>query len=81
MRFTTILRIRNTWPQFVSQQQQYVPKHNPVAEEDVMRLQEFLMSKPNILVLTGAGISTESGNFSIDFIFRIYLNVIIFRYS
>ena len=61
MRFSACLRIRTTVPQFVGQQQ-YVPKHNPVAEEDVSRLQDFLMSKPNILVLTGAGISTESGD-------------------
>ncbi|EDW00085.1 NAD-dependent protein deacylase Sirt4 [Drosophila grimshawi] len=41
--------------------QQYVPQHKPVLEDDIKRLEDFLLSKPNILVLTGAGISTESG--------------------
>nr|XP_014092993.1 NAD-dependent protein deacylase Sirt4 [Bactrocera oleae] len=60
MRFSQILRFHlpsNKW----SAKQQYVPKHNPVLEEDIKRLQDFLMSKSNIVVLTGAGISTESG--------------------
>ncbi|KAM8719882.1 hypothetical protein ACLKA7_006011 [Drosophila subpalustris] len=41
--------------------QQYVPQHKPALEDDIKRLEDFLLSKPNILVLTGAGISTESG--------------------
>lgn len=60
MRFSQILRFHlpsNKW----AAKQQYVPKHNPVLEEDIKRLQDFLMSKSNIVVLTGAGISTESG--------------------
>lgn len=40
---------------------QFVPKHEPAKEADIARLQSFLEDKPNILVLTGAGISTESG--------------------
>lgn len=40
---------------------QFVPKHEPATEEDIARLATFLENKPNILVLTGAGISTESG--------------------
>lgn len=43
------------------QQQQFVPKHLPVLDEDVKRLEDFLENKSNIVVLTGAGISTESG--------------------
>lgn len=40
---------------------QFVPEHGPVREADIQRLEDFLINKPNILVLTGAGISTESG--------------------
>lgn len=40
---------------------QFVPEHDPVREDDIVRLEKFLSDKPNILVLTGAGISTESG--------------------
>ncbi|XP_023209352.1 NAD-dependent protein lipoamidase sirtuin-4, mitochondrial-like [Centruroides sculpturatus] len=40
---------------------QFVPRHSPVTEHDVDRLQEFLDVHKPILVLTGAGISTESG--------------------
>lgn len=60
MRLNQILRFHLSSNNF-SAKQQYVPKHNPVLEEDIKRLQDFLMSKSNIVVLTGAGISTESG--------------------
>lgn len=39
----------------------FVPRHNPVKADEIQKLQEFLSDKPKILVLTGAGISTESG--------------------
>lgn len=39
----------------------FVPKHNPARQEDIKALENFLIDKPNTLVLTGAGISTESG--------------------
>jgi len=39
----------------------FVPKHDPVVEKDIKMLENFLINKPKILVLTGAGISTESG--------------------
>ncbi|XP_075983496.1 sirtuin 4 [Anticarsia gemmatalis] len=39
----------------------YVPKHKPPNTEDVEILREFLTNHRQILVLTGAGISTESG--------------------
>lgn len=42
---------------------QFVPKHDPVSEEDIEKLERFLEDKPNILVLTGAGVSTESGTY------------------
>ncbi|XP_055902739.1 NAD-dependent protein deacylase Sirt4 [Eupeodes corollae] len=60
MRLTNILRFRNTFTNSGATLQ-FVPKHNPVLESDVKLLEDFLMSKPNIVVLTGAGISTESG--------------------
>ncbi|XP_022903283.2 NAD-dependent protein deacylase Sirt4-like [Onthophagus taurus] len=39
----------------------FVPNHQITRENDVEFLKEFLKSSTNILVLTGAGISTESG--------------------
>uniref|UniRef100_A0AAR5Q9H1 Deacetylase sirtuin-type domain-containing protein n=1 Tax=Dendroctonus ponderosae TaxID=77166 RepID=A0AAR5Q9H1_DENPD len=44
-----------------TQLHQFVPKHKPVSESDVKRLQEFIFNSKKLLVLTGAGISTESG--------------------
>lgn len=55
MRLSAVLRCRSVI------KQQYVPQHKPVLDDDIKRLEDFLLSKPNILVLTGAGISTESG--------------------
>lgn len=40
---------------------QFVPKHEPVQEQDIRKMENFLKDKTNVLVLTGAGISTESG--------------------
>ncbi|KAH8329871.1 hypothetical protein KR067_006088 [Drosophila pandora] len=61
MRVGSLLRFR--WTAFPNSKarQQYVPQHKPVLEDDIKRLEDFLLSKPNVLVLTGAGISTESG--------------------
>lgn len=54
---STILRIplRSFATQF------FVPKHDVTKTEDVEKIEKFLRDKPRILVLTGAGISTESG--------------------
>lgn len=41
----------------------YVPKHKPPQKNDFERLRDFLQKHHNILVLTGAGISTESGKY------------------
>lgn len=41
----------------------FVPKHEQATIEDVKRLENFLRDKSNVLILTGAGISTESGVF------------------
>ena len=39
----------------------FVPKHDKVNSKDISILQDFVSNHRNILVLTGAGISTESG--------------------
>lgn len=39
----------------------FVPRHCPVVESQLEKLQGLIDSSSNILVLTGAGISTESG--------------------
>ncbi|XP_016998563.1 NAD-dependent protein deacylase Sirt4 [Drosophila takahashii] len=61
MRVGQLLRFRSTAFRGSTARQEYVPHHKPVVEDDIKRLEDFLMSKPNVLVLTGAGISTESG--------------------
>lgn len=43
------------------QQLQFVPEHNPPHENDIKTLQNFVDATNKLLVLTGAGISTESG--------------------
>lgn len=60
MRLPILLRFKQT--QLTSALNKiYIPKHDPIKVEDVEKLENFLSNKPNILVLTGAGISTESG--------------------
>ncbi|XP_046980918.1 NAD-dependent protein deacylase Sirt4 [Schistocerca americana] len=39
----------------------FVPKHNPVSVEDFSKLVTFIETSQKIAVLTGAGVSTESG--------------------
>jgi len=63
MRVGQLLRFGSTAFRGSTAKQEYVPHHKPVVEDDIKRLEDFLMSKPNVLVLTGAGISTESGEF------------------
>lgn len=46
-----------------SQLEQFVPKHKPVPEKYITWFEDFMHNKPKMLVLTGAGISTESGTF------------------
>ena len=41
----------------------YVPKHKPPNDADFEVLKDFLSKYKKILILTGAGISTESGNY------------------
>lgn len=42
----------------------FVPQHKPVNHKDIEVIKNYLSDKPNILIVTGAGISTESGNFN-----------------
>ncbi|CAD0204466.1 unnamed protein product [Chrysodeixis includens] len=44
-----------------SSQAVFVPKHKPPNEEDFQILKDFLDNSKHMLILTGAGISTESG--------------------
>lgn len=39
----------------------FVPKHSPVNIVDVESFKDFINNSKNIVVITGAGISTESG--------------------
>lgn len=39
----------------------YIPKHRPVQENEINQLREFISTSSSLLILTGAGISTESG--------------------
>lgn len=57
-----VFRSSNTPLRFISSQ--FVPAHEPLQEKDIQSLENFLSDKPNILVLTGAGISTESGRWT-----------------
>lgn len=47
------------------EQPSYVPKHRAVEENDIEQLQDFITTSSSLLILTGAGISTESGIISI----------------
>ncbi|XP_055387367.1 NAD-dependent protein deacylase Sirt4 [Condylostylus longicornis] len=60
MKFSHLLNLKNNLPNLKSIME-FVPHHKPVQENEIKMLEEFLMPRPNILVLTGAGISTESG--------------------
>ncbi|XP_055640186.1 NAD-dependent protein deacylase Sirt4 [Toxorhynchites rutilus septentrionalis] len=61
MRFNNILSWRAGARLDFSSNSMFVPDHKPALESDLRRLEKFLEDKPNALVLTGAGISTESG--------------------
>lgn len=61
---------------------QFVPKHDPVKQKDIEKLENFLEDKHNLLVLTGAGVSTESGKLKkenkILEILNVYMNFLHF---
>lgn len=46
---------------FASNNLTFVPNHEAVNSSEIDKLQEMLDNSTNILALTGAGISTESG--------------------
>jgi NAD-dependent deacetylase sirtuin 4 len=39
----------------------FVPKHSPAQDDDIEKISTFINSANKLVVLTGAGISTESG--------------------
>lgn len=45
----------------IRQTMSYVPIHNPVSKEHLYTITQFFVNNKKILVLTGAGVSTESG--------------------
>lgn len=51
-----MLRLRST-----VRLSQFVPRHTPMTEQELLQLDEFLLSSQRLFVLTGAGVSTESG--------------------
>ncbi|XP_018563122.1 NAD-dependent protein deacylase Sirt4-like [Anoplophora glabripennis] len=61
MRNLQLVYSLNNGKQYSTQLLNYVPKHNPVLDSDVRLLEDFISSSKRIAVLTGAGISTESG--------------------
>lgn len=59
---------------FASQLLKFVPKYAPVLDSDVFLLKNYINNYNKILVLTGAGISTESGAY---LYLKIKLNLLI----
>uniref|UniRef100_A0A1B6KFT4 Deacetylase sirtuin-type domain-containing protein n=1 Tax=Graphocephala atropunctata TaxID=36148 RepID=A0A1B6KFT4_9HEMI len=53
----TTTRIYRTIKQVID----YVPKHNPVSQDHISTIKKFFNENKRVLVLTGAGVSTESG--------------------
>lgn len=45
----------------ISSQTVFIPKHTPARESDIGKLKSFIKSSERLFVMTGAGISTESG--------------------
>lgn len=52
MRLNNVLRFRLSGIKFI-EKLTFVPKHKPCTENDIKKLEDFLMAKPNVLVLTG----------------------------
>jgi hypothetical protein len=50
----------------------FVPKANFVKQDDLDKLNDFILTTKNLFVLSGAGLSTESGMTYMTFIFNIY---------
>lgn len=49
------------WSRSLSSSLEYVPPHTPLSSALLLQLESFLQSSKRLFVLTGAGISTESG--------------------
>lgn len=62
MRNQSLLNLFN-YKQFSTQLLNFVPKHSPVLDSDVRVLRDFINKSDKIALLTGAGISTESGKY------------------
>ena len=54
-------RILSTLNKYSTNILSFVPKHSPVQDHEVLKIKHFITSSRKLLVLTGAGISTESG--------------------
>lgn len=63
MRLQSLFNIRYSNIMNLEKAVQFVPKHNPIVQSDIDLLENFLKTRKNILVLTGAGVSTESGKY------------------
>jgi len=53
--------LRRHFSSSVSPEYRFVPAHRPVNRDDIEKLRQFVARTQNLTVLTGAGISTESG--------------------
>jgi NAD-dependent deacetylase sirtuin 4 len=57
-----IKQIHRFFPKaYFSSIETYVPPHHKPLTDDINKLQEFLSHSKRLFVITGAGISTESG--------------------
>ncbi|KAG8236776.1 hypothetical protein J437_LFUL016890 [Ladona fulva] len=56
-----VVRFFKLSSRFQSTALNFVPKFSPAKDDDVKRLNEFIFNTSKLFVLTGAGISTESG--------------------
>ena len=57
----TQLVVRNISGKHVNIRSKFVPRHKEATNEDVEIVQKFIESRNRLFVLSGAGISTESG--------------------
>lgn len=63
MEYKKLFYLLINYKQYSTQLLSFVPKHNPVLDSDVRLLEDFINTSRKTAVLTGAGISTESGKF------------------
>lgn len=53
--------LSSTAPRVVPKSDEYVPPHQQPQTPDIHKLQEFVSRAKRLFIITGAGISTESG--------------------